>query len=178
MRRQAKMVNFGIIYGISGFGLSQRLGIPRQEGTRIIDSYFQQYPKVKEYLNRTIDFARRQGYVETVTGRRRYLRDINSANATVRAAAERNAINAPIQGTAADLIKIAMVQIHQALTGRDLQTRMLLQVHDELVFEMEKSEKDIVMPLVEEKMKNALPELKVPLVVEMGIGPNWLDAHG
>jgi DNA polymerase I len=177
MRRQAKMVNFGIIYGISGFGLGQRLGIPRQEATHIIDSYFQQYPKVKEYLNSTIEFARSRGYVETITGRRRYLRDITSANATVRAAAERNAINAPIQGTAADLIKIAMARIYTAFNERNLKTRMLLQVHDELVFEMAKTEEEIVVNLVQEKMKTALPELKVPIMVEIGMGLNWLQAH-
>lgn len=177
MRRKAKMVNFGIIYGISAFGLAQRLGIPRKEAGEIIESYFKQYPGVKEYMNRTIAFAREHGYVETVTGRRRALRDITSANANVRGAAERNAINSPIQGTAADMIKIAMISIQQALNAGNYQTRMILQVHDELVFELYQPEKEILFPIIEEKMKTAIPSLRVPILVEMGVGPNWLDAH-
>jgi DNA polymerase-1 len=176
MRRKAKMVNFGIAYGISAFGLSQRLGIPRAEAGEIIDHYFKQFPGIRRYMDETIAFARKHGYVETVTGRRRYLRDIRSANNTVRGAAERNAINAPIQGTAADMIKLAMIKIHRELAGRNLKTRMLLQVHDELVFDLYLPEQAEVLPLVEEKMKTAIP-LDVPIVVEMGVGENWLAAH-
>jgi DNA polymerase-1 len=176
MRRKAKMVNFGIAYGISAFGLSQRLGIPRAEAGEIIDHYFKQFPGIRRYMDETIAFARKHGYVETVTGRRRYLRDIRSANNTVRGAAERNAINAPIQGTAADMIKLAMINLHRELARRNLKTRMLLQVHDELVFDLYLPEQAEVLPLVEEKMKTAIP-LDVPIVVEMGVGENWLAAH-
>jgi DNA polymerase-1 len=176
MRRKAKMVNFGIAYGISAFGLSQRLGIPRAEAGEIIDHYFRQFPGIRRYMDETIAFARSHGYVETVIGRRRYLRDIRSANNTVRGGAERNAINAPIQGTAADMIKLAMVAIHRELARRNLKTRMLLQVHDELVFDLCLPEEKEVLPLVEEKMKAAIP-LDVPMVVEMGVGENWLAAH-
>ena len=176
MRRKAKMVNFGIIYGISAFGLSQRLGIPRKEAGDIIDQYFKQFPGIRRYMDETIEFARKHGYVETVTGRRRYIRDIRSANNTIRGAAERNAINAPIQGTAADMIKLAMISIHRELARRNLKTRMLLQVHDELVFDLYPPEQKEVLPLVEEKMKTAIP-LDVPLAVEMGVGENWLAAH-
>jgi DNA polymerase-1 len=176
MRRKAKMVNFGIAYGISAFGLSQRLGIPRKEGAEIIEQYFKQFPGIRKYMDDTIAFARSHGYVETVTGRRRYLRDINSSNGTVRAGAERNAINAPIQGTAADMIKLAMINIHRELTRRKLKTKMLLQVHDELVFDLFKAEEKEVLPLVEEKMKIAIA-LDVPIDVEMGIGKTWLEAH-
>ena len=176
MRRKAKMVNFGIAYGISAFGLSQRLGIPRAEAGEIIDQYFKQFPGIRRYMDETIGFARKHGYVETVTGRRRYLRDIRSANNTVRGGAERNAINAPIQGTAADMIKLAMIAIHRELARRNLNTRMLLQVHDELVFDLYLAEQKEVVQLAEEKMKNAIP-LDVPIVVEMGVGENWLAAH-
>ncbi len=176
MRRKAKMVNFGIAYGISAFGLSQRLGIPRAEAGEIIDQYFKQFPGIRRYMDETIEFARKHGYVETVTGRRRYTRDIRSANNTVRGAAERNAINAPIQGTAADMIKLAMINIHRELAHRRLKTRMLLQVHDELVFDLYLPEQEDVMPLVEERMKTAIP-LNVAMVVEMGVGENWLAAH-
>jgi len=176
MRRKAKMVNFGIAYGISAFGLSQRLGIPRGEAGEIIDQYFKQFPGIRRYMDQTIAFARANGYVETVTGRRRYLRDIRSANNTIRGAAERNAINAPIQGTAADMIKLAMIALHGELARRGCRTRMLLQVHDELVFDLYLPEQKAVLPLVEEKMKAAIP-LDVPMVVEMGVGENWLAAH-
>jgi DNA polymerase-1 len=176
MRRKAKMVNFGIIYGISAFGLSQRLGIPRQEAGDIINQYFQQFPGIRRYLDSTIAFAREHGYVETVTGRRRYIRDIRSANNTVRGGAERNAINAPVQGSAADMIKIAMINIHRELTRRQLNTRMLLQVHDELVFDLYPPEEKEVRALAEEKMKTAIP-LDVPIAVEIGVGENWLEAH-
>jgi DNA polymerase-1 len=176
MRRQAKMVNFGILYGISAFGLAQRLGIPRQESAALIEQYFKQYPAVQSFMASTIESARRLGYVETVTGRRRYLRDINSANATVRGAAERTAINTPIQGTAADMIKIAMAQIHQGLVGAGFKTRMILQVHDELVFDLAISEEAEVRALVEDHMKRAIP-LDVPIEVELGTGRHWLEAH-
>lgn len=176
MRRQAKTVNFGIIYGISAFGLAQRLNIPRFEAGNLIEQYFEQFSGAKKYMDDTIDFAREHGYVETMTGRRRYLRDIHSRNATTRKSAERNAINSRIQGSAADMIKIAMRRVQDALFERDLKTRMLLQVHDELVFDMHKDEADIAMPLIEDAMKNALP-MSVPIVVEMGMGNTWLEAH-
>jgi DNA polymerase-1 len=176
MRRKAKMVNFGIAYGISAFGLAQRLAIPRKEAQTIIEQYFAKYPGIARYMRETIEFARKNGYVETVTGRRRYLRDIRSANATVRSAAERTAINAPIQGTAADMIKIAMINIHAALLEGNFKTKMLLQVHDELVFDVYRSEEKQVRPLIEEKMKTAIP-LDVSLDVELGVGENWLEAH-
>ena len=176
MRRKAKMVNYGIAYGISAFGLAQRLGIPRKEGGEIIDQYFRQFPGIRNYMDSTIEFARKHGFAETVTGRRRYIRDIRSANFTVRSAAERNAINAPIQGSAADMIKIAMIRIQKELQARNLKTRMLLQVHDELVFDLHRSEERKVMLLVEECMKTAIP-MKVPIVVELGTSDNWLGAH-
>ncbi len=176
MRRKAKMVNYGIAYGISAFGLAQRLGIPRREGAEIIEQYFRQFAGIRKYMDDTIAFARTHDYVETVTGRRRYLRDIRSSNATVRAGAERNAINAPIQGSAADMIKLAMIHIHAELTRRKLKTRMLLQVHDELVFDLFAPERDEVLPMVEEKMKSAIV-LDVPIEVEMGVGETWLAAH-
>jgi DNA polymerase-1 len=176
MRRKAKMVNYGIAYGISAFGLAQRLGIPRSEAATIIDQYFAQFPGIRKYMTDTIAFAKERGYVETVTGRRRYLRDVQSSNATIRSAAERNAINAPIQGTAADMIKIAMVNINRELHARHLKTRMLLQVHDELVFDLFKAEENEVRPMIEHGMKTAIP-LEVPIVVEMGVGKNWLEAH-
>jgi DNA polymerase-1 len=176
MRRNAKMVNFGIIYGISAFGLSQRLNIPRKEAATIIENYFKQFPTIKNYMDKSIEHAREKGYVETILGRRRYLRDINSANSVVRGFAERNAINAPIQGSAADMIKIAMIRIHSELEKRQLKTRMILQVHDELIFDTPKKELDQVMPLVEDLMKNAIP-MEVPIEVGIGHGNNWLEAH-
>ncbi|HEX5001988.1 MAG TPA: DNA polymerase I, partial [Bacteroidia bacterium] len=176
MRRNAKMVNFGIIYGISAFGLSQRLNIPRKEAASIIENYFLQFPTIKQYMDQSIEFARQNGYVETILGRKRYLRDINSANAVVRGFAERNAINAPIQGSAADLIKVAMINIHRELEKQQLKTKMILQVHDELVFDTPLDEVDRVKPLVTELMQNAIP-MKVPIVVETGTGKNWLEAH-
>ena len=175
MRSKAKMVNFGIIYGISAFGLARRLRIPRAEAKSIIDQYRAAHPGVQEWLDRTLEFAREHGYVETVTGRRRYVRDVNARNQTVRAAAERNAINAPVQGTAADLIKLAMIRVAELLRERRARTRMLLQVHDELVFDLHPDERDLV-PLVEEKMRAAIP-MTVPVLVESGIGKNWLEAH-
>ena len=176
MRRKAKMVNYGIAYGISAFGLAQRLAIPRKEAAEIIDQYFKQFPGIGRYMDETIAFAQQNGYVETVTGRRRYIRDIRSSNNTVRSGAERNAINAPIQGSAADMIKLAMIHIHRDLDDRNLKSRMLLQVHDELVFDLYRSEEEEVRGIVEERMKNAIP-LEVPIVVEIGVGDNWLEAH-
>ncbi len=176
MRRKAKMVNFGIIYGISAFGLAQRLSISRGEAADIIAQYNVQYPRINQYLHDMVAFAQQNGYVETLLGRRRYLRDINSRNATTRGYAERNAINAPIQGTAADMIKIAMINIYKELQERKLKSKMLLQVHDELVFDALKSEIDEVKEIVEDKMRNAL-KLKIPIEVEMGTGDNWLEAH-
>jgi DNA polymerase I len=176
MRRKAKMVNYGIAYGISAFGLAQRLAIPRREAAEIIEHYFGQFPQIRKYMTDTIEFCKTKGYVETITGRRRYLRDIRSANATIRSAAERNAINAPIQGTAADMIKLAMVCIYERLHEQKLKTRMLLQVHDELVFDLYRPEQEQVMPMVEEVMRTALV-LEVPVVVEMGVGKDWLEAH-
>ncbi len=177
MRRTAKMVNFGIIYGISAFGLSQRLGIPRTEAGQIIDSYFKQFPGIKAYLDNTVAEAKRKGYVQTLTGRRLYLRDINSANATVRGSAERIAMNMPIQGTSADMIKLAMVRIDAALRQGNYKAKMLLQVHDELLFEVPESEVESVRQLVIDGMKNALPLRNVPILVEAGVGHNWLEAH-
>ncbi|ADY53371.1 DNA polymerase I [Pseudopedobacter saltans DSM 12145] len=175
-RRNAKAVNFGIIYGQSAFGLSQNLGIPRKEAAEIIENYFEQYKGIKNYMSDTMNFARENGYVETIMGRRRYLRDINSANATVRGFAERNAINAPIQGSAADMIKIAMLNIHKDLIDRKLQSKMTMQVHDELVFDVLVTEKDIVKEIIMDRMKNAI-KTTVPIVVEIGEGLNWLEAH-
>ncbi|PCJ89888.1 MAG: DNA polymerase I [Flavobacteriales bacterium] len=176
MRSKAKAVNFGIIYGQSAFGLAQGLGISRTEARQIIDNYFSQYPRIKEYMDKNIEFARKHEYVETIMGRRRYLRDINSANNVVKGHAERNAINAPIQGSAADIIKIAMLNIHKELSFGKFQSKMLLQVHDELVFDVHKSELEKATQLVKNKMETAV-ELSVPLLVETGIGSNWLEAH-
>jgi DNA polymerase-1 len=176
MRRIAKTANFGIIYGISVFGLSQRLNIPRNEASEIISSYFSEFKAVKAYMDKVINQAREKGYVETILGRRRYLRDINSRNATMRGFAERNAINAPIQGSAADLIKVAMINIHNFIEKENLKSKMILQVHDELVFDVYKPELKKLQPKVEELMKSALP-LNVPIEVESGTGNNWLEAH-
>ncbi len=175
-RRNAKAVNFGIIYGQSAFGLSQSLGIPRKEAAEIIENYFLQFPGIKSYMADTMNFARENGYVSTLMGRRRYLRDINSANATVRGFAERNAINAPIQGSAADMIKIAMINIHRELKAQKLDTRMTMQVHDELVFDAPHHEIELIKPIIMENMKNAI-KTEVPIMVEIGVGANWLEAH-
>ena len=175
-RRNAKAVNFGIIYGQSAFGLSQNLNIPRKEAAEIIEQYFTQYPGIKNYMSDTMNFARENGYVETIMGRRRYLRDINSANMTVRGYAERNAINAPIQGSAADMIKIAMINIHKDMVAQKLQSKMTMQVHDELVFDVIKSEKEAVKDIITHRMKTAI-KTEVPIEIEIGEGINWLEAH-
>jgi DNA polymerase-1 len=176
MRRKAKEVNFGILYGSTAFGLAQNLGIPRTEAAEIIESYFREFSGIKRYMDDSINQAREQEYVETILGRRRYLRDINSRNITTRGFAERNAINAPIQGSAADIIKIAMINIHHWLQKEKLKTKMILQVHDELVFDLLKEEESVVKPKVIELMKSAVL-LEVPMEVEVGIGKNWLEAH-
>ena len=176
IRSQAKSVNFGIIYGISAFGLSQNIGVSRTEAKGIIDNYFEQFPKVKEYMDWLVEQAREKEYVETIMGRRRYLKDINARNGMLRAMAERNAINAPIQGSAADIIKIAMINIQQEIEQREMMSKMLLQVHDELVFDMHNSESSELKTLVKEKMEQAV-SLQVPLIVDVGEGLNWLEAH-
>lgn len=176
MRRKAKTANFGIIYGISAFGLSQRLNISRTEAKDIIDAYFKEFPAVKSYMDDCIEKARKNEYVETILGRRRYLRDINSRNATMRGFAERNAINAPIQGSAADLIKVAMIQVHHWMKKEKLQSKMILQVHDELVFDAHKDEVELLKREIPKLMSNAV-KIAVPLEVETGIGGNWLEAH-
>ena len=175
-RSRAKAVNFGIAYGQGAFGLSQNLGIPRGEAKQIIDDYFAQFPGVRTYMDEQVEFAREHGFVRTLLDRRRYLPDITSANQTVRAAAERVAINAPMQGTAADIIKLAMVRIHARIQQEGLASRLLLQVHDELVFDVQLDEVDAVQRLVRELMEGAM-ELEVPLVVDMNVGKNWLEAH-
>ena len=175
-RSKCKMVNFGIIYGISAFGLSQRLKIPRKEASSLIDTYFKLYPKVREYMELSIAKAREKGYAETFLGRRRTLRDIDSRNATVRQAAERDAINTPIQGSAADLIKVAMVKVDRALKSAGLASRMVLQIHDELVFDVPREEVETVCEIVRREMSSAI-DFGVPLEVGIGVGANWLDAH-
>ena len=176
MRSNAKSVNFGIIYGISAFGLSQNIGVSRNEAKEIINNYFEEFPKVKEYMDWSIKQAREKEYVETVMGRKRYLSDINSRNAVVRAMAERNAINAPIQGSAADIVKKAMIDVQAEMDKRGMQSKMLLQVHDELVFDMYKKETEELKVIVKEKMEKAA-NLKIPLIVDIGEGMNWLEAH-
>lgn len=176
MRSNAKTVNFGIIYGISAFGLSQRINISRKEAKEIIDNYFEQFPSIKAYMDDSIATAKENGYVETVLGRRRYLRDINSANSVVRGFAERNAINSPIQGSAADLIKQAMILVYNELTSKKLKSKLVLQVHDELIVDVHHSEKDVVAEIVQRNMSNAF-DLGVPLEVEYNFGDNWLEAH-
>lgn len=175
-RRRAKTANFGIIYGISAFGLSQRLDIPRKEAKELIDGYFATYPKVKEYMDRSIERAREKGYVETVFSRRRYLRDISSRNAVARGVAERNAINAPIQGSAADIMKLAMIQIARRFKAEGIRSRMILQVHDEVIVDMLRSEQEKVVRIVKESMES-VAQLRVPLISDAGIGQNWLEAH-
>ncbi len=175
-RRKAKEVNFGIPYGVSAFGLAQRLGVSNKEGKSIIDAYFARFPAIRQFINETIEYARDRGYVETLSGRRRYIPDIHSRNPAIRGFAERTAVNMPIQGTAADLIKIAMIKMDRELADRNSQTRLLLQVHDELVFEIPEEELDEIPELIRSVMEHAM-ELKVPLKVDTGISDNWLDAH-
>jgi len=172
------MVNFGIIYGISAFGLSQRLGIPRSEATDIIATYFNQYPKIKNYMDSTVEIAKEHGYVETLSGRRCHIRNINSDNGTVRSAAERAAINAPVQGSAADLIKLAMVDVRKLLVKEQTKTKMLLQVHDELLFDLHLSEQHTLVPKIVQTMESALTlPHGIACKVETGTGANWLEAH-
>jgi DNA polymerase-1 len=175
-RSNAKTVNFGIIYGVYDFGLSNQTSLSRKESAELIDAYYTTYPKLKSYMSNQVDFAREKGYVQTILGRRRYLKDINSANAVVRSAAERNAVNAPIQGSAADIIKIAMINIHKKLTSENWKSKMLLQVHDELVFDVHNSELEKIKPMIKHEMENAFT-MAVPLDVEIGSGKDWLEAH-
>ncbi|WP_347173478.1 DNA polymerase I [Polaribacter uvawellassae] len=175
-RSNAKTVNFGIIYGVSAFGLSNQTDLSRSEAKELIDTYYETYPKLRSYMSSLVDFARDNGYVETVLKRRRYLKDINSRNAVVRNAAERNAVNAPIQGSAADIIKLAMIHIFRRFEKENFKSKMLLQVHDELVFDAHKDELEIIKPIIKEEMENAF-KMAVPLDVEIGIGQNWLEAH-
>ena len=176
MRRNAKAVNFGIIYGMSAFGLAERLKISRSEASQIIKNYFKEYVGIQNYIDSQVNFAKDNGFVETMLGRRRYLRDINSGNSVVRNFAERNAINAPIQGSSADMIKIAMIEIDKEMTARDMKSKMILQVHDELVFDVCKEELEMIQEIVRDKMLNALP-LSIPIEVNLNTGENWLEAH-
>ena len=175
-RSNAKTVNFGIIYGVSAFGLSNQTDLTRGEAKELIDTYYETYPKLKAFMSAQVDFAREHGYVETILKRRRYLKDINSRNAMVRNGAERNAVNAPIQGSAADIIKLAMINIHKRFEEENFQSKMLLQVHDELVFDAHKEELEIIKPIIKFEMENAF-KMTVPLDVEVGLGENWLEAH-
>ncbi len=176
MRYKAKTANFAIIYGSSAFGLAQTLGISRKEAKQLIDGYFETYPKVKEYIQKIIEQAREKEYVETIMGRRRYLPDINSHNHVVRSNAERNAINTPIQGSAADIIKLAMIKIFDRFNQQNLKSKMIIQVHDELVFDVLIDEAQQVKEIIKYEMENAV-KLSVPLVVDMGEGKNWYEAH-
>ena len=175
-RSNAKTVNFGIVYGVSAFGLSNQTNLSRSEAKELIDTYYETYPKLKAYMSEQVDFARDNGYVQTVLGRRRYLKDINSRNAVVRSASERNAVNAPIQGSAADIIKIAMINIYNKLEAGNYKTKMLLQVHDELVFDVYKPELETMQKLIKSEMEGAF-KIDVPLDVEIDTGLNWLEAH-
>lgn len=175
-RSHAKTVNFGIIYGVSAFGLSQQTDLSRKEAKELIDTYYETYPTLKKYISSQVDLAREQGYVETLLGRRRYLKNINSQNSFVRSGDERNAVNAPIQGTAADIIKVAMINIQEILENKNYKTKMLLQVHDELVFDVPNDELDIIVPLIKSEMENAF-KISIPLSVDVDQGANWLDAH-
>lgn len=175
-RSNAKTVNFGIIYGVSAFGLSNQTSLSRSESAALIEAYYKTYPKLRSYISEQIEFAREKGYVQTILGRRRYLKDINSANAVVRSAAERNAVNAPIQGSAADVIKIAMINIHKKLKEENWKSKMLLQVHDELVFDVHNDELEKIQPMIKHEMENAFI-MAVPLEVELGLGKDWLEAH-
>ena len=175
-RSNAKTVNFGIVYGVSAFGLSQQTDMSRKEAKEAIDGYFRTYPGIKQYMDDQVAFAREHGYVETITGRRRYLKDIESRNGVVRGHSERNAVNAPIQGSAADVIKLAMIEVDRAMRSSGMKSRMLLQVHDELVFDAVKDELDDLKALVVEKMEAAV-SLEIPMIAEVGTGASWLEAH-
>ena len=175
-RNNAKTVNFGIIYGVSAFGLSQQTDLSRENAKKLIEKYYETYPNLKNYMKNQISYAREKGYVETVLGRRRYLRDINSQNAIIRSSAERNAVNAPIQGSAADIIKIAMIKIGEKLYNESWESKMIIQVHDELVFDVKKQELEKLQLMVKKEMENAF-KLNVPLIVDIGVGENWLEAH-
>ena len=175
-RSNAKVVNFGIIYGVSAFGLSNQTNLSRKESKELIEKYYQKYPKLKKYISDQISFARDKGYVKTILGRRRYLKDINSRNGIVRGASERNAVNAPIQGSAADIIKLAMINIQEVINKNEFKSKMLLQVHDELVFDVFKPELNEFMSMVKNEMENAF-KIKVPLTVDLNYGLNWLEAH-
>jgi len=176
-RYRAKTVNFAIIYGAGATNLSQQLDIKRTEASELINEYFNQYSGIKNYMEETVSRAREQGYVKTLMGRRRQLRDINARSSMQRSMAERMAINTPIQGTAADMIKMAMINVHRAFQEEGFRSRMILQVHDELVFDAHKDELERIKPVIETHMKNALPKLRVPILVEMGVGGNWREAH-
>ena len=175
-RSQAKTVNFGIIYGQGAFALAEQTGLSRTEAKQMIDSYYENYPKLKIFMTEQVEKARKNGFVETILGRKRHLKDINSNNFVVRGHAERNAVNAPIQGSAADIIKVAMINIDRALSEGGFKTKMLLQVHDELLFEVPEEEIELIKALIKEKMESAV-KTKVPLIVEVGVGNNWLEAH-
>ena len=175
-RSKAKTANFGIIYGISVFGLAERMGVDRKEAKELIDGYFETYPDVKRYMDKSIEVARENGYVETIFHRKRFLPDINSRNAIVRGYAERNAINAPIQGSAADIIKVAMIRIYERFKRENIKSKMILQVHDELNFSVYPEEKEMVGRIVIEEMENAY-KMHVPLKADCGWGTNWLEAH-
>ena len=175
-RSHAKTVNFGIIYGVSAFGLSNQTDLSRAESAALIEAYYKSYPRLKSYISEQVEFARDNGYVQTILGRRRYLKDINSQNAIVRGGAERNAVNAPIQGSAADIIKIAMINIHNKLKSENWKSKMLLQVHDELVFDVHNDELEKIQPMIKHEMENAFT-LDVPLIIDLGMGKDWLEAH-
>jgi len=175
-RSNAKTVNFGIIYGVSAFGLSNQTSLSRKESKELIDSYYEAYPKLKNYIASQINFARENGYVETILGRKRYLKDINSRNPIVRGASERNAVNAPVQGSAADIIKLAMINIQQRIEENDFKSKMLVQVHDELVFEVHNNELKEMKEMIQNEMENAY-DIKIPLKVDIGTGLNWFEAH-
>ena len=175
-RRKAKTANFGIMYGISAFGLAQRLRVPRSEAKQLIDGYFQSFPSIRSFIDKTLEQARQDGYVQTLFGRRRYIQDITARNATLRALAERNAVNAPIQGTAADIIKLAMIAVDKEIQQAGMRSRMVLQIHDELVFETDTQEVEALKELVVRQMENVI-KLSVPLTVECNYGKNWIEAH-
>ena len=175
-RSHAKIVNFGIIYGVSAFGLSNQTNLSRSESKIIIDNYYNSYPALKEFMSNQINFARENGFVQTILGRKRFLNDINSRNGMIRSSAERNAINTPVQGSAADIIKLSMINIADELKNNSLKSKLILQVHDELVFDVPLEEVDLIKKIIIENMENAY-KLKVPLIVDLGIGNNWLEAH-